>query len=119
MDNPIKATPVEPGSERHLTLLMAPYHLNLVTGQDRQHLLAWGSDVWNAAIRYATGFAKELVASAQAGQPTVAWAIVNAKGELINTSEVRELLATPEECDRVYPANAPHRVRELVFKDAA
>lgn len=38
-----------PGSEWHLTMLMAPYHLNFFVGQDRQHLLAWGRDVWNAA----------------------------------------------------------------------
>jgi hypothetical protein len=39
-----------PGSDWHLTLLMAPYHLNLVVGSDRQHLLAWGRDVWRAAL---------------------------------------------------------------------
>lgn len=45
----IKATKSEPGSEMHLTVLMAPYSLNFFCGQDRQHLLAWGRDVWNAA----------------------------------------------------------------------
>jgi hypothetical protein len=39
-----------PGSDWHLTLLMAPHHLNLVVGSDRQHLLAWGRDVWRAAL---------------------------------------------------------------------
>lgn len=40
---------VEPGSERHLTLMMAKYNLNFVSGKDRQDLLAWGRDVWDAA----------------------------------------------------------------------
>ncbi|UUE94439.1 hypothetical protein [Comamonas thiooxydans] len=39
MKQPIKMTP---GDELHLTALMAPFSLNLVTGQDRQHLLGYG-----------------------------------------------------------------------------
>lgn len=39
-----------PGSEYHLTLLMAPHQLHAVTGQDRQHLLAFARDVWAAAL---------------------------------------------------------------------
>lgn len=34
-----------------LSLLMAPYHLNLVVGHDRVQLLAFGRDVWAAAKR--------------------------------------------------------------------
>jgi hypothetical protein len=48
-DNAAFLADKSPGSEWHLTMLMAPYHLNLVVGSDRQHLLAWGRDVWNAA----------------------------------------------------------------------
>ena len=35
-------TKVVPGDDLHLTLLMTPHSLNLVTGDDRQHLLAFG-----------------------------------------------------------------------------
>lgn len=41
-------TKMIPGDELHLTMLMAPYSLNLVTGQDRQHLLAFGRAVFEA-----------------------------------------------------------------------
>lgn len=47
-----KPTPVKmtPGDELHLTLLMAPWHLNLVVGEDREHLLAYARAVWDAAL---------------------------------------------------------------------
>lgn len=45
MTTPTKMTP---GDELHLTLLMAPQSLNLVTGQDRQHLLAYGRAAFDA-----------------------------------------------------------------------
>lgn len=44
-----------PGSPYHLTLLMAPHGLNLVVGDDRKALLAYGSDVWRAAHAAETG----------------------------------------------------------------
>lgn len=44
-------TKIEPGSEVHLTLLMAPHGLNLVVGEDRKALLAYARDVWAAALR--------------------------------------------------------------------
>lgn len=44
------ARKITPGDETHLTLLMARHSLNLVVGQDRDHLLAWGRDVWQAAL---------------------------------------------------------------------
>lgn len=47
---PIK---IHPGDDMHLTLLMAPHNLNLVTGQDRQHLLAFGRAAFEAG-QYAT-----------------------------------------------------------------
>jgi hypothetical protein len=50
---------------------------------------------------------------ADAGETAHAWAVVNAKGQLINTSEVRELLAPTDECDQQYPEDAPHRVEPL------
>ena len=40
-----------PGDDMHLTLLMAPHNLNLVTGQDRQHLLAFGRAAFEAGQR--------------------------------------------------------------------
>lgn len=46
MDN--ETTKMIPGDELHLTMLMAPYSLNLVTGQDRQHLLAFGRAAFEA-----------------------------------------------------------------------
>ncbi|WP_288639250.1 hypothetical protein [uncultured Comamonas sp.] len=45
---PIK---MQPGDDLHLTMLMAPHGLNFVTGKDREQLLAWGRDVWQAARR--------------------------------------------------------------------
>jgi hypothetical protein len=39
-----------PGSDYHLTLLMAPFHLNLVVGEDRKSLLAYARKVWGAAL---------------------------------------------------------------------
>lgn len=43
-----ETTKMIPGDELHLTMLMAPYSLNLVTGQDRQHLLAYGRAAFDA-----------------------------------------------------------------------
>jgi len=43
-----ETTKMIPGDELHLTMLMAPYSLNLVTGQDRQHLLAFGRAAFEA-----------------------------------------------------------------------
>jgi hypothetical protein len=40
-----------PGSDWHLTMLMAPLHLNLVVGPDRDALLAFGRAVWAAAVQ--------------------------------------------------------------------
>lgn len=37
-----------PGDETHLTLLMSPVSLNFVTGQDREHLLAFGRAAFEA-----------------------------------------------------------------------
>lgn len=37
-------------SDKHLSLLMAPYHLNMVVGQDRADLLNYARDVWRAAL---------------------------------------------------------------------
>ncbi|WP_120967362.1 hypothetical protein [Comamonas sp. lk] len=45
MKQPIKMTP---GDDIHLSLLMAPFSLNLVTGQDRQHLLSYGRTAFKA-----------------------------------------------------------------------
>lgn len=48
----LPATVVQPvADDTKLTLLMAPYHLNLVVGHDRAQLLAFGRDVWAAAKR--------------------------------------------------------------------
>ena len=43
-----EAKKMVPGDELHLTLLMAPCSLHLVTGQDRQHLLAFGRAAFEA-----------------------------------------------------------------------
>lgn len=43
-----ETTKMIPGDELHLTMLMAPYSLNLVTGQDRQDLLAFGRAAFDA-----------------------------------------------------------------------
>lgn len=37
-----------PGDDMHLTLLMAPQSLNFFTGQDREHLLAFGRAAFEA-----------------------------------------------------------------------
>lgn len=46
-----RQTPIKmhPGDDLHLTMLMASHGLNFVTGKDREQLLAWGRDVWQAA----------------------------------------------------------------------
>lgn len=44
---------LEPGSDRHLTLLGAPMHLNLLVGQDRVDMLAFGHLVWQASRQQA------------------------------------------------------------------
>ena len=44
-----KATKIEAGSDMHLTLLGAPMHWNLLTGQDRADMLAFGRAVWQAS----------------------------------------------------------------------
>lgn len=41
-------TKINPGDDMHLTCLMAPYSLNLVTGDDRRHLLAFGRAAFDA-----------------------------------------------------------------------
>lgn len=41
-------TKMTPGDDLHLTLLMAPHGLNLVTGQDREQLLAYGRAAFEA-----------------------------------------------------------------------
>lgn len=43
-----ETTKMIPGDELHLTMLMAPYNLNQVTGQDRQDLLAFGRAAFEA-----------------------------------------------------------------------
>ncbi|UUC95560.1 hypothetical protein [Comamonas sp. C11] len=50
MKQPIKMTS---GDELHLTALMAPFSLNLVTGQDRQHLLGYGRSAFEAGLKTA------------------------------------------------------------------
>ncbi|MDH2234565.1 hypothetical protein N5K37_32130 [Delftia tsuruhatensis] len=44
------ATKIQPGDDTHLTLLMAPHSLNFLTGADRAALLAFGRDVFAAAL---------------------------------------------------------------------
>lgn len=45
----IKPIKLEKGSELHLSLLMAPYSLNLVVGEDRACLLRYAKSVYQAA----------------------------------------------------------------------
>lgn len=63
-------TKMIPGDELHLTMLMAPYSLNLVTGQDRQHLLAFGRDAFDAGkiTGQATPCLHQIAAPAQAAR---------------------------------------------------
>lgn len=56
MKDPIKMTP---GDDLHLTALMAPFSLNLVTGQDRQHLLGYGRSAFEAGAKCAKNLAIE------------------------------------------------------------
>ena len=44
-------TKLQPGDDKHLTLLMAPFNLNFFVGQDREDLLAFGRAVWAAALQ--------------------------------------------------------------------
>ena len=45
----VKPIKVEKDSELHLTVLMAPFSLNLVVGEDRACLLRYATSVWQAA----------------------------------------------------------------------
>lgn len=49
----MKTTRMIPGDDLFLSCLMAPYHLNLVTGEDRQHLLAYGRAAFAAGQKEA------------------------------------------------------------------
>jgi hypothetical protein len=66
---PIK---IIPGNNLHLTLLMAPYSLNFVTGDDRQHLLAYGRDVFVAGQKFEADRAQ------RQAEPTPAYTCANA-----------------------------------------
>ncbi len=48
-----------PGDDLHLTLLMAPYNLNFLTGKDRQDLLAYARAVFAAGATQARGAAPD------------------------------------------------------------
>lgn len=60
----VQAIKMEPGSDMHLTVLMAPDHLNLVVGEDREALLRYAKRVWQAATKRATAVERERCASA-------------------------------------------------------
>lgn len=47
---PIDMVTVEPGGDMHFTLIGAKYNLNFLTGKDRADMLAFGRDVWDAAL---------------------------------------------------------------------
>jgi hypothetical protein len=49
-DSSIKKVTVEPGGELHFSLIGAKYNLNFLTGKDRVDMLAFGRDVWDAAL---------------------------------------------------------------------
>lgn len=57
-----------PGDDMHLTLLMTPHGLNFVTGQDRQHLLAFGRAAFEAG---------KVAAATQQGVQPVAFRLTN------------------------------------------
>ena len=59
--------PMEQGGDMHLSLLMARYNLNFVVGAERAALLAWGRDVWKAAL------ASQAQAQAAEPEPTPPW----------------------------------------------
>ena len=59
MKQPIKVTP---GSDEHLTLMMAPWSLNMLTGKDRADMLAWGRLVWSSAQNEQTAL-KSIIAA--------------------------------------------------------
>lgn len=46
---------MQQGDEMHLTVLMAPYSLNLVCGNDRQNLLSYGRAAFDAGVKAAQG----------------------------------------------------------------
>lgn len=54
-----------------------------------------------------------LVLQASAAAAPAAWAVVNAKDQVINVHEDQGVLAPIAECDRQYPEDAPHRAEPL------
>lgn len=62
---------VIPGDELHLTMIMAPMSLNLVTGGDRQALLAYARSVWQASRKQALADAASLCHDAATSDPTL------------------------------------------------
>ena len=100
MKQPIKMTP---GDELHLTALMAPFSLNLVTGQDRQHLLGYGRSAFEAGKESAGQCLHQIQEPAlvQAAQPT---------GSVSNaTSQATTRTRFCPECGHVGEVSADHR----------
>ena len=100
MKQPIKMTP---GDDTHLSLLMAPYSLNLVTGQDRRHLLGYGRSAFEA------GKASQCLHQIQEPEADI-WPCVNidvdASGKITNAKLYSPGL--PAGNHDVYPVRVPY-----------
>ncbi|UUC95448.1 hypothetical protein [Comamonas sp. C11] len=102
MKQPIKMTP---GDELHLTALMAPFSLNLVTGQDRQHLLGFGRAAFEAGkAGQCLHQIQEPYASEQA-----AWHAGLDEGRAQAGASQRAMVRYCPECGHVGEVGAGHR----------
>lgn len=102
MKQPIKMTP---GDELHLTALMAPFSLNLVTVQDRQHLLGYGRAAFEA------GKAGQCLHQIQepAAAEQAAWHAGLDEGRAQAGASQRAMVRYCPECGHVGEVGAGHR----------
>lgn len=110
--------PMSPGDDVHLTLLMAPQSLNLVTGQDREHLLAFG----RAAFEAGKAIAEQGKCLHQIAEPAAApfmYAIADGYGKAFFeeqgcvSSEAKDLQPEVDALNQNLDGEPPYRVVAL------
>lgn len=115
--------PMSPGDDVHLTLLMAPQSLNLVTGQDREHLLAFG----RAAFEAGKAIAEQGKCLHQIAEPAAApfmYAIADGYGKAFFeeqgcvSSEAKDLQPEVDSLNRNLDGEPPYRVVALYTQTA-
>jgi hypothetical protein len=85
-DKSIAPTPIIPGDDFHLTLLMAPMGLNFVTGSDRRALLEYAKAAWQASRKVA------LTQAMQAAGPQDSYQDEHFAAKADSVNKIKELL---------------------------